>query len=134
MVLKPNDENNVNAETRPQGGITIENASAWILRAGVVISVAIMFVGIIVSFVRGHAPIERFEKSHFDPPAVIWQQLRDGRGKAIIEAGIYVLVLTPVMRVFMSMVLFLFKERDWLYALITFLVLSLTVTGFLLLR
>ena len=35
-------------------------------------------------------------------------------GKAIIEVGIYLLVLTPILRVAASMVLFLFEERDWL--------------------
>jgi len=42
-----------------------------------------------------------------------------GSGKAIVELGIYILVLTPIMRVAASLVLFVLKERDGLYALIT---------------
>ena len=40
-------------------------------------------------------------------------------------------MLTPVTRVLMSMILFVFAERDWLYGLITLFVLALTLAGLL---
>jgi uncharacterized membrane protein len=60
---------------------------------------------------------------------VILDGVRHGSGKAIVEVGIYMLVFTPVIRVFASMILFIVVERDWPYALITFAVLALTLTG-----
>jgi uncharacterized membrane protein len=47
---------------------------------------------------------------------------REIRGKSIIETGIYLLVLTPIMQVMTSMMLLIVKERDWLYAGITLMV------------
>src|ERR1700722_16091027 len=91
----------------PEHGLTIQDASAWILRVGVIASVAVMVLGIVVSFSHHHAGVERMETSRFDyRPGVIWQGLCQWKGQAIIELGIYILVLTPIMRVVMSMVLF----------------------------
>ncbi len=64
----------------------------------------------------------------------LWQGLRELRGQSIIELGIYMLVLTPILRVVASMVLFLVEEHDWLYTAVTFFVLVLTLAGFLILK
>jgi len=40
-------------------------------------------------------------------------------------------VFTPILRVFASCVLFAFQDRDRLYAVITFVVLVLTLAGLL---
>jgi len=66
-------------------------------------------------------------------PSVILDGLHHGSGKAIIEVGIYLLVFTPIMRVFASMMLFILTARDWMYALMTLAVLILTLTGLFLL-
>ena len=114
---------------------TIEDTSSWVLRISVVASVAVMLIGISVSFLHNHVEVERMQHSTFDyQPSTIWLGLRQVRGKAIIETGIYLLVRTPVMRVITSMALFVVKERDWLYAAITFLVLVLTLAGLVLVR
>ena len=108
---------------------TVQDISAWILRAGVVLSVSIMLVGITVSSLHNRVSVERMQHSRFDYQLpVLLQGLAEGRGKAIIEVGIYLLVFTPIMRVLASMILFL-EKRDWLYALITFWVLMLTLAG-----
>lgn len=114
---------------------TIEDTSSWVLRIGVIASVTVMLIGIFVSFLHNHVEVERMQHATFDyQPSTIWLGLRQIRGKAIIETGIYLLVLTPVMRVITSMALFAVKERDWLYATITLLVLLLTLAGFVLVR
>ena len=119
----------------PEHGITIQDASAWILRVGVVTSVAVMVFGVIVSFMHNGVTVDRMEHATFEyHPSALWHGLRTFRGQAIIELGIYLLVLTPIMRVVTSMVLFLVEERDWLYAIVTFLVLVLTLAGLLLLK
>ncbi len=62
---------------------------------------------------------------------VIWDGIRHGQGKRIIEAGVYLLLFTPIMRVFASSILFAFQERDRLYTAITLVVLLLTLAGLL---
>ena len=108
---------------------TVQDVSAWILRAGVVLSVSIMLTGITVSSLHNRVSVERMEHARFDYQLpVLMQGLSEGRGKAIIEVGVYLLVFTPIMRVLASMIRFL-EKRDWLYALITSLVLMLTLAG-----
>ena len=110
----------------------IPDVSAWILRIGVVTSVLVMLCGIGFSFVHGTVSVERMETDGFDyRPGAMVQGILAGRGKSIIEAGIYLLLLTPVLRVAASIVLFAFEERDWLYVLITSVVLVLTLAGLL---
>jgi uncharacterized membrane protein len=117
------------SDTNPRS-LSIQDLSAWILRLGVVFSVATMLAGMLVSFIHNGMSVERIERSTFDyHPAVILDGVRHGSGKAIVEVGIYMLVFTPVIRVFASMILFIVVERDWPYALITFAVLALTLTG-----
>jgi uncharacterized membrane protein len=117
------------------GPIAIEDASAWVLRMGIVLSALTMLTGIIFSFVHGTVTVQRMKSDAFEyRPAVIWQGICHGSGKSIIEAGIYFLLFTPIMRVLTSMVLFAFGQRDWVYALITLVVLILTLAGLLWIR
>jgi uncharacterized membrane protein len=110
--------------------LSIQDVSAWILRVGVVLSVVVMLSGMLVSFVHNGMNVQRIEQSTFDYRlSVIVDGLRHGSGKAIVELGIYLLVFTPILRVLASMILFIVTERDWLYALITFAVLALTLIG-----
>ena len=110
----------------------ISNVSAYVLRAGVIISSLVMFLGLCVSFLHGTVSIQRMTTDGFDyRPANIITGILHFRGKDIIEAGIYLLLFTPIMRVAASCVLFAFQEKDWLYAVITLVVLILTLAGLL---
>ena len=114
-----------------RGGV-INDVSAWVLRTGVIASVVVMLTGIGFSFVHGTVSLERVQSATFDyQPRAILRGIAAGRGQSIIEAGIYLLVLTPVTRVMMSMILFVFAERDWTYGIITACVLALTLAGLL---
>lgn len=116
-----------------QPGLSIQNVSSWILRIGVIASVSVMLLGIFVSFLHNRVDVERMEHSRFEyQPSAIWTGLRAGSGKAIIEVGIYMLVLTPILRVAASVAFFTFEERDPLYAVITSIVLAMTLAGLLL--
>jgi uncharacterized membrane protein len=89
-----------------------------------------MLLGIALSFSRGHISVERIKTDPFDyHPSVIWTGIIRGEGKRIIEAGIYLLLFTPIMRVFMSFLVFAFHDRDRVYTLITLIVLLLTLAG-----
>lgn len=45
-----------------------------------------------------------------------------------IQTGVLILILTPIMRVLLSLVDFV-KERDWLYAIITAIVLAVIISN-----
>ena len=62
---------------------------------------------------------------------MICRGIAHGEGKRVIEAGIYLLVFTPIMRVLASFLIFAFHDRDRMYALITLVVLLLTLAGLL---
>jgi len=110
----------------------ISEVSAWVLRGGVVCSSVVMLGGIVLSFWHGRMSVQRITTDGFDyQPAVIWRAIAHEQGKGIIEAGIYLLLFTPIMRVFASMLLFAFHEGDRLYTVITVVVLLLTLAGLL---
>lgn len=122
-------------DTGRKGGIAVQDAAAWVLRVGVIVSVATMLAGVVISFVHGGMSVDRMQHTRFDPGVtVLWHGLTTLRGVAVVQLGIYLLVLTPILRVCTSMVLFLFEEHDYLYALVTGLVLLLTLAGLLLLK
>jgi uncharacterized membrane protein len=58
----------------------------------------------------------------------IWHGILTLRGRAIIQAGIILLIATPVIRVLFSMLGFLL-EKDWLYTGISLLVLGIIVAS-----
>ncbi len=125
----------MNAETSNTSSAhsaTISNVSAWVLRSGVVCSALVMLIGIIFTFAHGTISIDRMKSDGFEyRPDVIWNGIRHGHGKYIIEVGIYLLLFTPILRVAASSILFAFQERDRLYAAITLVVLILTLAGLL---
>ncbi len=76
---------------------SVESASAWVLRIGVCTSVLVMLIGLAFSFVHGPPSLERMTHDPFEyRPLAIYHGILRGRGKAIIELGIYLLVLTPI--------------------------------------
>ena len=89
-----------------------------------------MLLGIAITFAHGRISVERIKTDTFDyRPTDIWDGILRGEGKRIIEAGIYLLLFTPIMRVFMSFLVFAFHDRDRIYTLITLIVLLLTLAG-----
>ena len=114
--------------------LTIQNAAAWVLRAGVTISTLLMFAGLVVSFIHHPINVERMQSIFFDyHPSVIWGCILAGQGRGFIDLGILVLVFTPIMRVATSMMLFAIVDRDWFYTLVTMTVLAMTLISLLLL-
>lgn len=103
-----------------------------ILRWGVYISLSIVFIGGMVYLYRrgqhhnifiGYPFVEKDESIiHLIRDTFIG--IANGRGYYIIELGIVFLILTPLTRVIFSLIAFLL-ERDYLYVLITFIVLTI---------
>jgi uncharacterized membrane protein len=131
-MLQPASEDSVDQNATPAKlyRVDIQDLSAYILRAGLILSAIIMMVGTFLSFYRGNAGPQRIEHdAKFQTPIQTWHGFWAGRGQAIVEVGIYVLVFTPVLRLLTSMFLFLFEEKDWVFTLITAIVLGLTLAG-----
>jgi uncharacterized membrane protein len=115
--------------------LSIQDASSWILRTGVATSVTVMIIGIIFSYARGEVTVQKLENQKFiDSLHFMLTGAMQGRGLAIIEIGIFILVLTPIMRVATAMALFAIEDHDWLYTGITFFVLLMTLAALFLLK
>lgn len=105
---------------------TIELVIGKILRIGVVISVTVMLLGLILFLWQqsGGYPHNRFPTS----PAAIYQGLLTLKPYAVMMLGIFLLILTPVLRVVVSIYAF-WKEHDQLYVYITTTVLIILVVA-----
>jgi uncharacterized membrane protein len=132
-----NRETDLLVETRADGH-PFELLISGLLRAGVLISLAILVLGLIVSFV--HHP------SYLSNPPDLQRLTRPGaafprtlpevlagvaalRGQALITVGLLVLLLTPVARVTVSIFAFAL-QRDWIFVTITAAVLGLLLLSF----
>ena len=100
------------------------------LRWGVTISCAIALVGGAVYLIQhGNEPVKDyglFDESH---PAYtnlpgIFGGFFNFQAYGLIQVGVIALLLTPIMRVVLSLLDFV-TERDWLYAAITSIVLAI---------
>jgi uncharacterized membrane protein len=109
-----------------------------LLRAGVVSSLSIVVVGMVLTFfhhpdyVRSTQALERLTEPGAAFPNTVPQVIEgvlDGRGQAVIVVGLLLLVATPVLRVALSLIVFL-HQRDRIYVAITSLVLVLLLLSF----
>ncbi len=102
-----------------------------VLRGGVLLSAGLIAVGVVTFYAQGiwRSPTARSAFPH--TLASVAQGVLHGEPLAIIALGLLVLLATPVIRVFVSIVAFLL-EGDRLYALITALVLLILVASFIL--
>lgn len=116
----------------------VDTAIATLLRTGVVLSIAIVVLGIIFTF--AHHP-DYFSSrpalgtltsasAHFPSSiADVVAGVRALRGQSIVMAGLLLLIATPVARVALSIVVFVI-ERDRLYMSITVTVLIILLIAF----
>ena len=87
-----------------------------VLRAGVVVSVAILLFGFVLVAFTGH-PIP----DGSIPPRALARPLVTFTPEGYLSLGVLILIFTPVVRVFLSLVSFA-KERDRQYVLMTAIV------------
>ncbi|AYL97192.1 DUF1634 domain-containing protein [Mucilaginibacter celer] len=107
----------------------------WILRAGVLVSMSIVFIGGVIYLYRhGHTHVDYSKfvgvPDFVSTPAGIIHGIFTLRGRAIIQAGIILLIATPVIRVIFSAIGFI-MEKDYLYTAITLVVLLIIVSSML---
>ncbi len=120
----------------------VELAISLVLRIGVVVSVLIITAGLVVLFahhsdylaLRGPVSYETLTSTSTPFPhsfAALWHSIAQGEGQGIILLGILTLILTPVLRVAVGVLSFVY-EKDTPMALVTLLVLAFLVGSFFL--
>jgi uncharacterized membrane protein len=118
----------------------VELLISYLLRIGVVTSLTIVVAGVLLSFlhhadyVSSPAELQRLTR----PGAAFPHTLRDVangvrqlRGQSVVMVGLLLLIATPVLRVAVSIFIFVY-ERDWAFVAITSAVLLLLLASFLL--
>ncbi len=117
----------------------IENLISHVLRIGVAVSLLVVVTGTVTSFVHhpGYlrspgelAPLTA--PGHFATPSVsgVIAGVLAGRGEALVMLGLILLIATPVLRVAVSVIVFLI-QRESIFVVITAVVLALLLTSFL---
>jgi len=107
-----------------------------VLRAGVIIAGAITLLGIVLFMALGTRTgqsLSLHQILHGGPPIPltpdeILNGVDTGKPLEIVYLGLFVLILTPVTRVAMTIVLFA-KQRDWTFVVLTSIVLGVLILG-----
>ena len=121
----------------------VELAISWVLRIGVLVSVLVIAVGLLLMFLH-HPQQARLldDSSNYralvrpgaDFPhnlAQLRAALAAGRGSGVVVLGVLLLILTPMLRVAVSVLSFVY-ERDPPMVLVTLFVLLVLVLSFVL--
>lgn len=120
----------------------VEVAISLVLRVGVVLSVLVIAVGLGLMFahhsaylpLRGDFSYKALTSRGTPFPhsiASLGHSLAKGDGRGVVVVGVLILILTPVLRVAVGVVSFLY-EKDLPMALVTLYVLAVLVGSFLL--
>ncbi|MCC6579713.1 MAG: DUF1634 domain-containing protein [Phycisphaeraceae bacterium] len=117
----------------------MEQTLSRLLRLGLLVSSLCILGGVTVSLI--HHP-EYMTDPHALPRLTdtgaafpftlrdMGEGLRQGSGRSIMTLGLLLLIATPVLRVCVSVVAFAL-DRDWVFALVTLLVLIVLLASFL---
>jgi uncharacterized membrane protein len=111
----------------PEPSERVERILSTLLRTGVLISLGLVALGLIIAFAQ--SDVRPGEGAAHTSIAAIVSGLAHLRGAAFIMLGLLTLIATPVLRVAMSILVFI-AERDRAFALITALVLTLLLFSF----
>ena len=106
-----------------------------LLRWGVLLSTGVVIIGGAVYLYRHGTEFPEYKTFHGQPRAFrtlpgIFEGVLEGRGRAIIQLGILILIATPVVRVAFSIIGYL-VEKDYLYTAITAVVLGIILFSML---
>ncbi len=106
------------------------------LRAGLGIAATLVVLGMVLLLFEGGPPTDfHLFSGHASVGAhgvvaVIAHRQHRRLGADVIDLGLFVLILTPVVRVAMSLLVFV-REKDWLYAGITTIVFAILICSLL---
>ena len=137
-MISPEKETNPKSTIEPIGSVEI--LISWLLRVGVVTSLSFVLIGLLLMFI--HHPsylVSVMDLQRLTSPGAAFPHtLRDvvngllaGRGQAVVAVGLLMLIVTPIMRVAVSIIAFAL-QRDRAFALITSGVLTILIISFVL--
>ena len=120
----------------------VELAISLVLRIGVVVSVAVIAVGLGLMFahhgaylpIRGHFSYKELTSKSTPFPhsfASLGHSIAQGDGRGIVVLGVLILILTPILRVAVGVVSFLYEKAPPM-AIVTLYVLIVLVGSFFL--
>lgn len=106
----------------------VEKIMGNLLRYGVIISGTIVLAGAVIYLFQHGSDLPNYKEFTGEPKGItevkeIWKYALAGRGRSIIQLGLLVLIATPVARIILSVVGYIF-EKDYLYVFITIIVLA----------
>jgi len=113
----------------------MEVMMGYLLRTGVLIAAAVVFVGGILYLNKNRGPRPDYSTFHgvaaeLRSPAQIIKQIPTGNTNAIIQFGLLLLIATPIARVIFAGFGF-FAEKDWLYVVVSLIVLAVLIYSLL---
>jgi uncharacterized membrane protein len=121
------------SETSPEKDRRLRQAEliiSHVLRSGVVASASVILLGVLWFYLQmaitGHATL-----TYPHSLLGVAQELARGEPLALVALGLLILLLTPILRVAISIFIFAL-ERDWLYTVITLVVLIILLISLLL--
>ena len=138
--MSPDDANPQTEEPITRGELLI----SYLLRGGVIVSILTIIMGMVLMFT--HHPdywqsaedLKRLQapesKTGIEFPhslSDVFAGLREGRGQAVVCAGLLLLIATPILRVAVSIAVFA-VQRDYVFVLITSFVLAVLLLSFFL--
>jgi uncharacterized membrane protein len=104
-----------------------------LLRLGVILSVVISFLGFVKLFFEGFTMPKEYKDLGSNTGNILtefWFGLLKLEGKSIIELGILILILTPLMRIIFALVGYV-REKDYTYIIISVIVLFIMFISFM---
>jgi uncharacterized membrane protein len=107
----------------------LDQIMAALLRTGVLLAAGLVFIGGIIFLMRHHQPVTNYRIFAGEPVELrtisgILREAAKLHGLGLIQLGLLMLIATPVARVLFSVLAFLY-ERDWIYVMVTIIVLGL---------
>jgi uncharacterized membrane protein len=112
----------------------LELIIGYTLRVGVVTAAVIVLVGGIVYLVQNHSAMPHYRtfqaSSHSDDLSGVVRNVLAFNSLGIIQLGLLILIVTPILRVLLSVVAFAL-ERDLLYVGATLIVLAILLYSLL---
>jgi len=111
---------------------TTELMVSFVLRSGVIVSAAVIVIGLMLLAYHGMAGLQGGIATAFDFPhsfGAVFAGVAKLDPVSVISLGLLLMIITPVTRVAVSIVAFA-MERDWRYVGITALVLLVLLVSF----
>ncbi len=112
----------------------LEIAMGHMLRIGVTVAALVVLAGGVLYLWQNQGPVPDYRHFHgasaeYTNVAAIFRGAMHGNSRSLIEFGLLLLIATPIGRVVFGVVGFA-KMKDWLYAIVSIIVLTVLLFSF----